>query len=616
MSNQTTAAFMSLHGCKTIPELLARTAGMWPDRAAYKWFNRKTEQWNSYTWQEFASEVERWKRAIARSGLSRGDRVAVLLTNSIEALLIDQAILACGLTPVPMHAIDTPAACAFILADSGARMLVSASAARWHAIRDADATQDLSELKLVVLAADAPEDEPSGDRRVVALPQWLEEGEGAEVPEGCAPAPEDLAALVYTSGTTGRPKGVMLPHRAIIANLAQLSPALTLGHGDVFLSYLPLSHAFERTVTYYYSLAEGAELVIARSIGTLPEDLQVARPTILCTVPRVLERFHLKILNAAAAKGEEALNALSWTQEVGWRRFCRVNDLPVEHTPREELDEAVWPKLNSTVGAQVRGLFGGRIRDLIVGGAALNYAVAKFYCSMDINLRQGYGLTESSPVISVSETPGNHPATVGKPLPGIEARLGPNDELQVRGNQIMSGYWKRPEATREAFTEDGFLRTGDQADLSDGGRIRIKGRIKEIIVTSTGEKIPPVDLEFAILEDPLFDQVMIVGEGRPFISALAVINPDQWAVLCGELGLDPADSASLRDKRALRKVILRIRERTRSFPQYGVPKSVFLMREPWNADNGLTTITLKLRRRQIMSRFMKEIDSLYAEKQA
>lgn len=604
-------------GCRTLPEMLEHTAATWPDRIAYQWFDRATEAWASITWKEFLSAVRRWQKALKASGLKKGDRVAVLLTNSIESLLIDQSVLACGMTPVPMHAIDTPSACAFVLSDSGARALVTASEARWHSIRDADPTLDLSALGTVVLCSDTPtEKEFHGTPRVEAVTDWLAAGEDYEIDPADRPAPEDLAALVYTSGTTGRPKGVMLTHSSLVANCSQTWQCLPLTEQDVSLSYLPLSHAFERTVAYYLAVAVGSQLVISRGIQSLTEDMQHAQPTTMNTVPRVLEKIHTSFVNQIASEGEAAVQTLAWAQEVGWRRFCRKNSLPVEHSPREELDDAAWPDLDAKIGTRVRALFGGRIRDLISGGAALNYSIAKFFCAMGINLRQGYGLTESAPMISMSETVDNHPTTVGKPLPGIEVKLGANDELLVRGPQVMKGYWHRPDATKETFTEDGFLKTGDQADLSDGGRIRIKGRIKEIIVTSTGEKIPPVDLEFAIQSDPLFEQVMIIGEDRPFVAVLVVVNPTRWENFCAELSLDPKDPASYESRQAQRAVLQRIRKLTRQFPQYGVPRAVRILSEHWTPENGMTTSTMKLRRRVITKHYLALIEELYANSKA
>ncbi len=604
---------------KTLPDFLDNAAARWPDRTAYRWFDRQKNSWAAFTWKEFAAEVKLWQKALKASGLKKGDRIAVLLTNSIQAILADQAILANGLVPVPLHAIDTPSACAFVLENSEASAILVASEARWNAIVSAAAGEksDLSRLQHVVFVHDTPKEElPEAVPSRLSLAAWLARGADAETDPADRPAASDLAAIIYTSGTTGRPKGVMLPHSAVVGNTKQTAIVLPITEEDVYFSYLPLSHAFERTVAYYHSMYRGAELVIARSVMTVAEDLQTARPTIMNTVPRVLERFHTAFVNATEAKGETAAKELLWAQEVGWRRFCRANDLPVEHSPREELDDTAWPELNEKIGSQVRAIFGGRIRNIISGGAALNYAIAKFFCSMDINLRQGYGLTEASPVISVSETVGNHPATVGSPLPGTEAKLSENDELLVRGDQVMAGYWKRPEATRDAFTADGFLRTGDQADLSDGGRIRIKGRIKEIIVTSTGEKIPPVDLEHAIQEDPLFEQVMIVGEGRPFIAVLAVVNPEQWKTFCSEQKLDPEDPSSYKNHTAERAALLRIRRLTKNFPQYGAPRAILLLSEHWTPDNGMTTSTMKLRRPIVTQRYLQQIEELYQNSKA
>lgn len=331
----------------------------------------------------------------------------------------------------------------------------------------------------------------------------------------------------------------------------------------------------------------------------------------MCSVPRVFERIHNQILMVRRKMTKKKGYFFDWAAEVGWRRFCKENGLPVEHTARECLDFIMWPCLKRKIADPVKGVFGNRINVLMAGGAALNLHVAKFFCGMGAPIRQAYGLTESAPVISMCEVKGNHPSTVGKPLIGIEARLGELDELQVRGPQVMKGYWNREEDTRRAFTEDGWLRTGDQADLSDGGRIRIKGRIKEIIVTSVGEKVSPVDLEFAILEDPLFDQVMVVGENRPYVAALVVLNNERWRALCADLQVNPDDPAT-RGSREVRNTILkRVRSATKFFPRYGQPRNVAVLPDNWTTENGLLTTTMKLRRRQIAERYAAEIEELY-----
>ena len=603
----------SLDLLQTLPELLTHNLPDRGDDEAFREYSTREKRWISLTFREMDARVQRWREAFAALNLSRGDRCAMLMPNSIDAICFDQGVLSDALTPVPLHAIDTPGSSAYILSDSGSKVLVTNKYLKWKGIRTSGV--DLPDLQLVVITDDeVPAEDSDAHPRVIPLETFLKEGAGTPLPP--PPKGGDLAALVYTSGTTGRPKGVMLTHSSLVANCSQTWQCLPLTEQDVSLSYLPLSHAFERTVAYYLAVAVGSQLVISRGIQSLTEDMQHAQPTTMNTVPRVLEKIHTSFVNQIASEGEAAVQTLAWAQEVGWRRFCRKNSLPVEHSPREELDDAAWPDLDAKIGTRVRALFGGRIRDLISGGAALNYSIAKFFCAMGINLRQGYGLTESAPVISMSETVGNHPTTVGKPLPGIEVKLGANDELLVRGPQVMKGYWHRPDATKETFTEDGFLKTGDQADLSDGGRIRIKGRIKEIIVTSTGEKIPPVDLEFAIQSDPLFEQVMIIGEDRPFVAVLVVVNPTRWENFCAELSLDPKDPASYESRQAQRAVLQRIRKLTRQFPQYGVPRAVRILSEHWTPENGMTTSTMKLRRRVITKHYLALIEELYANSKA
>ena len=253
---------------------------------------------------------------------------------------------------------------------------------------------------------------------------------------------------------------------------------------------------------------------------------------------------------------------------------------------------------------------------MLSGGASLNSSVARFFCGMGLPLMQVYGLTETSPMISMCAKGSNHPATVGFPLSDTQVRTGENDELQVKGPQVMQGYFNREADTRAAFTEDGWFKTGDQADLSDGGRIRIKGRIKEILVTSTGEKISPVDLEFAIQEDSLFEQVMAVGENRPYVSVLTVLNKARWQALCAEMQLDPMDPATMGRRDVRTAVLKRIKTVTRDFPRYGQPRNVAILPEAWTIDNGLLTPTLKLRRKPIAERFASEIDALYSGHQA
>lgn len=594
---------------KTLPQMLEHTLATKPDKEGYRYYDYEQEKWTSVTWREFGERVMRWRKAFAAMNLKRGDRVAMLLINSLDALTFDQAALANALVPVPLHAIDTPESAAYIMSDSGCRFLVTTTKARWNAIFHSDTP--VPTLEQVVFTTEEEEGQ-SNAAQYCGVKKWLDRGNNISVddlPQG--PGEEDLAAIVYTSGTTGRPKGVMLTHRAVLSNVQDIAKEMPLDDEDLFLSYLPLSHTFERTATYYNCVAHGATLVFSRGPMQLAEDFKDIHPTVMCSVPRILEQFYAKIQSKYAIAGHSAQVMTERVVAAGWRDFCRANDLPLEADGLPEVDAIIKSLYFDQVAQPVRELFGPRFKYIVSGGAALNGMVAKFFCALGLNIRQAYGLTEYSPVISMNGMTGNHPATVGMPLARCQVRAGDNEELQVYGPSMMKGYWNLPKETAETFTEDGWLRTGDQVDLSDGGRVKIKGRIKEIIVTSTGEKICPVDIEFAIQEDHLFEQVMVVGEGRPYITALVVVNDMLFRLLCEEVGITP-DSPALNRCRDLRaKIVKRVRQAAKHFPQYGVPRNVYILRKHWTAEDGLLTPTMKLRRRQIAERFANEIEELY-----
>ena len=596
---------------KTLPELLVNAVANFGDKEGYRYFDHQQSQWVSVTWKEFHARVMRWRKAFAAMGLQRGDRVSMLLVNSLDALTFDQAALANALVPVPLHSIDTPDSSAYILSDSGSKFLVTTTRARWNAIA-ATTSSDISAIEQVVFTTEE-EEGMTGNTPYCSAESWLEKA--ADFPEENLPAgpvETDLAAIIYTSGTTGRPKGVMLTHKAIMSNVLDTHDRYPLLADDVTLSYLPLSHSFERTATYYNSIICGTTLVFSRGVMSLLDDFRDARPTKMCSVPRVFEQFFTKLQVQIANSDEEEKRIAQGVLAAGWRQFARRNDIAVEGDFTEAEDQAFLDQHFEAVARPILDMFGGRLERVIIGGAALNYSVAKFFCALGINTTQGYGLTEYCPIISISHCEGNHPETVGLPIRNCEVRAGENDELQVRGPSVMSGYWNKPKETAETFTADGWLKTGDQVDLSDGGRVRIKGRIKEIVVTSTGEKISPVDLEFAIQEDHIFDQVMIVGEARPYITALVVVNDTLFTQLCEEIGVDPKadDHNNNRDLRA--RLVKRIRHAAKHFPQYGVPRNIYILREHWTPENGLLTPTMKMRRRQILERFADEVESLYA----
>lgn len=590
----------------TIPEMLALQVEKRPDAVGWKSWDPVKKSWRDWTFRQGYDEVQRWRHAFAGLGLTRGTRVAMLLPNCIEAVLFDQAALANALTPVPLHAIDTPKSSAYILNDSGAEVLVTNKKLKWRLVCEA---AELPNLKLVVITDDDFADDPDADIPMLSLETWLAKTPDAPLPPG--PRSTDLAALVYTSGTTGNPKGVMLTHRNVLSNLRGVLQSLQPYADETLLSFLPLSHTFERTASYYLAVGTGLTLAFNRSIATLADDLKSIRPTILMSVPRVYDMIYGKLRDGLAKKPAYVRYLFNWAVEVGWRRFCRENGLPIEPSGRAWLDPLVAGFLDKKIGKQLRSVFGDRIHLYISGGAALNPAVAKVFLGLGVPIFQGYGMTETSPIIAVNKVGQNHPSTVGPKLDNIEVKLGDGGELLVRGPSVMQGYWHREEATRAILSDDGWLSTGDVAEIYQDGCIRITGRIKEIIVTSTGEKVPPADLEAAVETDPLFAQTLAVGDDRICIALVAVVNPDEWQRLCAELKLDPEDPKSLDSREAQQAALKRIKKAAADFPNYGVPRLVKLVREPWTIENGMLTPTLKLKRSIITRRYASDIDALY-----
>jgi len=372
------------------------------------------------------------------------------------------------------------------------------------------------------------------------------------------------------------------------------------------LSFLPLSHALERTAGYYMSMMAGASVAYARSIPLLADDLKINRPTVLISVPRIYERIY----NAIHAKLETASplqrGLFNFAVNVGWDRFEYQ-----QGRGKWSTKFLLWPVLKKLVANKLMDRLGGKLRLSVSGGAALPPKVSRLFIALGLPLIQGYGMTETSPVVSINHVGNNLPATVGQPLQGIEVRIGAQNALLVKGPCNMLGYWNNPEATAAVLGEDGWLNTGDTASINSSGHITITGRLKEIIVMSNGEKLPPADMESAIMRDPLFEQVVLYGEGHSYLIALVVVNPEQWQILAQQVGVQADLRASLSDPRVEEQVLQRIAEQIREFPGYAKVRRVSLSLDPWSVENGLQTPTLKLKRARVFERYEKEIAHLY-----
>jgi long-chain acyl-CoA synthetase len=590
---------ISLETAKTLHGALCERALRSADECAYMQFDEDRDAWVDYTWNETKQQVARWQQALLNEGLEPGDRVAIMLRNCWEWVLFDQAALSIGLVTVPIFTNDRAENVAYILDDSGSRLLLIENHEQWQQLKPV-ASQLASLCRVVSIKSI----ESITDQAVISLNDWLPNGACKYIVREIDP--DELATIVYTSGTTGHPKGVMLSHTNILWNAEAGLRSIDVFPDDLALSFLPLSHTLERTAGYYLMILCGATVAFSRSIPQLAEDLVQVRPTLMISVPRIFERVYAKIMDKLSSDPAPVRALFKLAVDTGWLDF-EYQQGRMDWSPKLLL----WPLLQKLVASKVQAKLGGRLRFAISGGAALSPSVARLFIGLGVAIQQGYGLTEHSPVISVNPIESNEPASVGTPLQGVQVTIGDNDELLVRSPAVMLGYWNAPEATAAVVDEDGWLHTGDQARI-EKAHIFITGRLKEIIVLSNGEKVSPVDMEMAIALDGLFDQVMVVGEGKPFLTALIVPNPEEIPSVFGSLGLDAAAKSSLKTKAMHDECLKRIRKQLSAFPGYVDIRDFALVDEPWNVENGMLTPTLKLKRRQVMAHHKQELEKLYA----
>jgi long-chain acyl-CoA synthetase len=584
----------------TLPGLFRERIRRTPDKVAYCQFDAKTGQWHDSTWAEMGADVARWQAAMAQEGLQHGDRVAILMRNCKEWVTFDQAALGCGFVVVPLYTDDRPENTAYIINNSGAKILFLQGEDQWQGILEVlDHLDGLTRILTL-----EPVTVPAQETRVRTLAEWIGAA-GSELRKDDGD-PEELATIVYTSGTTGRPKGVMLSHRNILQNADSALDIVQVLPQDRLISFLPLSHTFERTVGYYLPMMVGASIAYARSIPELAEDLQTIRPTLMISVPRIYERVYNKIQAGLAEKSSLATGLFKLAVDTGWKRFLHRQGRGGWHP-----SFLLWPLLNKLVAARIMAKLGGNMHLAASGGAPLPTPIAKVFIGLGLNLIQGYGLTETSPILTVNPEEDNDPSSVGIPLRGLELRIGDNDELLARGPNIMLGYWDNPEATASVVDADGWFHTGDKARI-ENNHIYITGRLKEILVLANGEKVPPADMEMAIALDPLFEQVMVIGDARPFLTAVTVLNAEQWESYARSRGLDPARPESLRNPDLQQALCEKLSGHLNEFPGYAQVRGITCTLEPWTINNGLITPTLKLKRDQIMKHYAADIDRMYA----
>ncbi|HEX6746294.1 MAG TPA: long-chain fatty acid--CoA ligase [Longimicrobium sp.] len=563
--------------------------------------------WRTISHHELEARVARLAAGLADAGVGAGDRVAILSENRPEWMMADFAVLGIGGVDVPLYPTLPANQAAYILKDCGAKAVFVSTAAQLAKVQEIRG--DLPDLRLVVSF-----DDPAGAEGVRRFDEVMDAGQrsidaGRFTPgyreRAAQVTRDDVATLIYTSGTTGAPKGVMLTHWNLCSNVAacRQHDVLDPQPGDVALSFLPLSHVFERMVDYWY-FDSGIGIAYAESIEKVADNLGEVRPTVAVSVPRVFEKIYAKVMGATGVK--KAI--------VGWARKTGEAVVDARLAGREPGGALAFQHrlADRLVFSKLRARTGGRLRTFISGGAPLAPGIAKFFWAAGLPIYEGYGLTETSPVIAVNKPAKWRIGTVGPIVPGVEAAIDEEGEILTRGPHVMKGYWNNPDATAEVIDDDGWFHTGDIGELQDGF-LRITDRLKNIIVTAGGKNVAPAPMENLAAMSPFVAQVVMIGDRRAFPSLLVVPDYEHLDAWAAAQGIATGDHAALAREPKVRELFEReTLGRLTGFARYEVPKKVLVIPDEFTIDNGLLTPKLSIKRHLVEKKYADEIEALYA----
>ena len=567
---------------------------------------KRDNAWVSVSAEEMLNRARNIAAGLHSLGVRKGDRVAILSDSRLEWVLADQGCVFLGAVAVPIYPTLTASQVAYIVNDCEARTIFVSNEEKLQQVQAA--LDSCASIKQVVLF-------DAGDERVLSLRSLEAAGSRAQIetPDlllklAQAITPQDLATIIYTSGTTGEPKGVMLAHANMVSNLIDSSNHFAFGEKDVALSVLPLSHIFERQAMNMY-LHHGMSVYFG-SLDHLGENLKEVRPTVFVGVPRLYEKIIQRVQDRAAAKGKLNARVVTWAIDTG-KRWAQKE---IDHAP-----VPLWLAIKHRIAdvivfEKLREAMGGRIRILVSGGAPLSSDVALAFLGARIPIVQGYGLTETSPVITAGQLTDNRVGTTGKPVRHVEVRIASDGEIETRGPHVMLGYWHKPEETRAAFTDDGWFKTGDVGHFDKDGYLIITDRKKELLKTSGGKYIAPQLVEQLIKTSRFVSQVVVIGDDRKFPAALIVPDWQQLEGYAQYKGYDLHTRAEFcHDPRIIDLFERQIATRTKDLAPFEKVKRIALLEKEFTLEGGELTPTLKVKRRVIDDKFRDVIDQLYAE---
>lgn len=587
-----------------IVSLFRQLAARYPDRPAYEW--QRQARWQRASWAEMMALVERAASALIRAGHGETDSVGLMARNMPEWTITDLAILAVRGVPVPVYPTSTLEQTRYIVTDAGVQILFVGERAQ---LAVATALLDEGVIRQVVVLDDA--EIGTDDPRISS---WASFVAAAPEPQALAErasrfSRDDLFTLIYTSGTTGEPKGVMLGMDNLLAAMALHERRVMVSEQDRSLCMLPLAHIFERCWSYYLLYRGATNLYIRdpqQAVSVMPQ----LKPTLMCAVPRVFEKAMGAVQAKVAAARPLQQRLFGWAMAVGTRQA----ELRNQSERGGWYQRLCFALADALVLSKVRERFGGRIRYMPTAGARLDDKVNAFFQALGLHLKYGYGLTETCATVSCYPDQGYVMGSIGLPLPDIEVRLGPENEIQVRGATIMRGYYHKPEATAEAFTDDGWLRTGDAGAIDAAGNLYFTERLKELMKTSNGKYVAPQRVEGVLVQEPLIEQVAVFADARHFVSALIVPQLETLEAHARELGIQVQSVSELLAHPAVTKLVeQRLKAVQNGLANWEQVRRFTLLAAPFSLENGELTPTLKLRRKIIAARYAREIDAMYAE---
>lgn len=589
----------------TLTELFLEGVDRFGESPAYR--DPRGTEWVPISHRDVLERVRLASAALRSLGVERGHRAAILAENRSEWALADWACLCSGVADIPVYATLTPHQIAYILLNSGVRLVFCST--RGQLDKLLEIRDQCPEVRWIVVMDPLEGALPEG---VLLWDAFLERGrEGAEAlgedrfrEQALSVQPEDVATILYTSGTTGDPKGVVLTHGNLRANVEQSQKVLPLGEEDETLSFLPLSHVFQRMVDYLlYSV--GCTISYARSMDLVAEDLRLVKPTVVVSVPRLYEKVYARVTGATGVKAF----LIQWAREVG---MAWSEEMLAGRTPGPVL-RGVYRLADRLVFRKIREGVGGRLRYFVSGGAPLSPEINRFFYSAGIMILEGYGLTETSPVTNVNSPSALRIGTVGKPVPGTEIRIAEDGEILVRGPQVMRGYLDNPEATAEVLTDEGWFLTGDVGEIDQDGYLRITDRKKDIIVTAGGKNIAPQPIENLMKQNPYVDQVVMIGDRRPFSIVLVVPAFDRLEEWARGKGVAVGDRKSLLENPQVQSLMeTEVLGTVSDLPRYEQPKKVGLLAGEFTIEGGELTPSQKVRRRIVERNYAEFIEAFYA----